>query len=772
MANWENVGPIDMDGHGGRVISHAFDPLVPNVVWAGSASGGLWLSEDAGNNWMPMTNDIPSTGVGAVVVHPNDSDIVLIGTGEGYSPPGIVIKGGIGVFKSTDRGQTWLPTDFDFPASNGVSALKLAWHPANFNEIWLAATNGLWKSNDMGDTWTMILGDGTNHQNFIFDDIIIQQNNPNIIFVSHEGVGILKSTDGGNSFNLLTNGLPTTDINFISIDQCTSQPNTLYASFAKVSDFSLRGLYKSIDNGTSWTALSLPEDPFCLTVGTLSYCQGWYDNTVAVSPDDPDLVLFGGITFWRSDDGGISWEQKDRRICPGCVDTPVCATYVDHHDIGFDPHNTGFVYNFSDGGVSRSEDNGDCWSNANNGLVTAQLFSVASGRSNSDVMIGGLQDHGLQGANIANGLQWERWGFFDGANVQVDHSNANRFFGSWIDGTYWRSLNGTNTIATQITNGINLNENTTTHFAPLRMHPTDPSILLGSTQQGVYRTENLGNSWVKTLSASIVTDLAFSPADPNVCYAASWTGTNWFFYRSDNTGQNWEVTASAPGWRVTDVVASGLDPQTVYASRNSINPGVGHIYKSTNGGDSWVSIQGDLIDITVNAIAVDPLDDQTLYAATDLGVFITVNGGQNWTEFNEGLPITYVNDIQFNGLDRTLLVATLGRGVWISDAYDGNLSVDDLESSLIGDFVVYPNPTAGNFKVAFTYNNTNDRVVISILNYLGQRLGVVFEGTPAVNKNTFELSFDDILLDKSNGVYFVRVETSGKSFTRKLILSR
>ncbi|MEL6812685.1 MAG: hypothetical protein AAFP76_15250, partial [Bacteroidota bacterium] len=259
-ANWTSIGPTDMDGHGGRMISHAFDPLMADVVWAGSASGGLWLSENAGASWTPMTDAIPSTGVGAIAVNPTDGDMLIIGTGEGYSPPSIAIKGGIGTFRSIDRGQTWLPTSFSYSMSAGVSVLKLAWHPTDVNIVWMAASNGLWKSEDMGQTWNAILSDGTNHQNFIFDDIIIQEDNPNIMFVSHENVGVLKSTDGGNTFNLLDNGIPTTDVNFISIDQCKTQPNVLYASVTRLSTVGLHGVYKSIDNGDSWTQLSSAPD--------------------------------------------------------------------------------------------------------------------------------------------------------------------------------------------------------------------------------------------------------------------------------------------------------------------------------------------------------------------------------------------------------------------------------------------------------------------------------------------------------------------------------
>ncbi|WP_422104063.1 T9SS type A sorting domain-containing protein [Winogradskyella sp.] len=766
MANWQNIGPIDMDGHGGRMISHAFDPNDPDVVWGGSASGGLWLSEDAGANWMPMTDNIPSTGVGSVVVKPDDSDTIIIGTGEGYSPPGIVLKGGIGVFKSTDRGLTWLPTNFSYASSLGVSVLKITWHPTNTDILWMAATNGLWKSVDGGDTWSVVFGDGTNHQNFIFDDIIIQDNNPDIIFVAQENVGIHKSVDGGDTFTLLTNGLPTNNVNFISIDQCNSSPDVLYTSIIRASDTGLEGLYKSIDNGASWTRLfSAPNAPCTFNSVLGLFCQGWYNNTVAVSPTNPDLVLLGGITFWRSSDGGTTWEQKDRSICPTCQETPACATYGDHHDLGFSPHNADIIYSFNDGGVSKSTDGGSCWAHANNGLVNAQFLSVGSGRSDTNIVIGGLWDHGLQGANIANGLNWERWGWFDGVEAIVDPINPSIFYGTWINGTYWKTSNGTNTVSTQITAGINLSENTGTHFAPLAVHPTSPNILLGSTQQGIYKSDNEGGFWVKKLNASIITEIAFSQADPTVCYAAAWTGTSWSVYKSNDTGETWQQ-GPAPGWRMTDIATSGINAQTLFISRNSINANTPHIYKSTNGGLIWNSIQGDLPDIQVNAIAVDPNDDDIVYAATDLGVYITINGGTHWTEFNHGLPITFVNDIEYNTSDDKLRIATFGRGIWISDAYNV-LSIDDNDK--FEDVLVYPNPIRDtNISIRFPKDISLDHVKIEVLNYLGQQLYVLKNEELSVSDSqTIELKH--LTLGRSEGVYFLRISSGNASLVKKIV---
>ena len=150
VAKWKDIGPASMETYGGRMISHAFDPVNKNKVWAGSASGGLWLTTNGGNTWVSKTDLLPSTGVGAIAVKPDNPDVLLIGTGEGTIPTYLSVKGGIGIFKSTDGGQTWQPTSFGYDLKKDVSVMKLVWHPTQTNILYAGATNGLWKSEDEG----------------------------------------------------------------------------------------------------------------------------------------------------------------------------------------------------------------------------------------------------------------------------------------------------------------------------------------------------------------------------------------------------------------------------------------------------------------------------------------------------------------------------------------------------------------------------------------------------------------------------------------------
>lgn len=777
-ANWQSLGPNKMEGQGGRMISHAFEPGNSQVIWAGSASGGLWLSENGGDFWQPVTDQIPSTGIGAVTVNPLNPNSLLIGTGEGYTLGSSAIRPGLGVFKSTDRGLNWQPTNFDYQQTAGVSAFKLIWSHADTNIVWLAATNGIWKSTDGGESWVLKKGDGSNQQTSVCDDLVQHPANPDILYAAIEADGIWKSADGGETWVKTSNGLPASDMDFISLDLCRDQPDVLYASIAsgQAGGWNLKGLYRSDNGGDSWMLIPNAPDALCLPNPPPGItCQGWYDNVVAVSPTDPNVVWLGGATLWRSVNGGQSWTQHDRYICPNCSEPPACRTYVDQHDFAFDPENPQTLYAFNDGGVAKSTDSGNCWQHKNEGLGTAQFFAVASGRSDPGVIIAGTQDHGLQGIKLSEntGLAWDRWDFFDGSDVEVHGLNENTLYGGWVNGTYRRTTGGVHTLATQITNGINLAENGGFYWATLRKHPQNHFTLLGSTKQKLYKTTNGGSLWTPVATMTEPRVFEFDQNDPNYAYAAAWSfsGT-WSFWRSENGGDNWVQANSTPGWRVTDIKSSPLQAGLIYASRNSNLPNVAHIYKSADFGNSWTPVQGDLPDLPVNAIAVHHFAPGVVFAATDLGVFITTDDGQHWTEYNDNLPVTFAMDIQFNPADTTVLVGTLGRGAWRTKAWmpDEPSAVNEpLRIAGFGIRSLTPNPASHKLRIDY-FLEKNAEVQVDVLNSLGQNVATLFSGKQAAGEH--QIFWNGLMqngLQVQAGLYFVRLAAGQKSVTNKLI---
>lgn len=775
-ADWHSLGPNKMEGMGGRMISHAFEPGNSQVIWAGSASGGLWLSENGGESWQPMTDQIPSTGVGAVAVNPLNPNSLLIGTGEGYAI-GVAIRPGLGVFKSTDRGLTWLPSDFDFLQSAGVSAFKIVWSHTDTNTVWLAATNGIWKSSDAGLSWVLKKGDGTNHATAVCDDLVQHPTDPNVLFAAIESNGIWKSTDGGENWLKLSGGLPTSDIDFISLDICKNQPEVLYTSMSssQSTGWQLRGLYRTNDSGENWIKIQNAPNAMCLPNPPAgASCQGWYDNIIAVSPTNPEMVWLGGASLWRSANGGLNWTQHDYYACPNCPLPQNCRTYVDQHDFAFDPSDSQVLYVFNDGGISKSIDGGDCWQPKNEGLATAQLYAIASGRSDPGTIIAGTQDHGLQGVKLSENtdLAWDRWGFLDGSDVEVNAVNANMLFGGWVNGTYWRSSGGVHSLATQITTGINLSENNGFFFANLRQRPGSPLTLLGATQQRLYKTTNGGNLWIPVQAMDEPKVFEFDKADPDFAYCAAWSfNGSRSFWRSQNSGETWTELPQNPGWRVTDIKSSPLQAGLLYVSRNSNLPNIAHIYKSENHGDTWIPIQGDLPDLSVNAIAPHHFVPGVVFIATDLGVFVTCNDGETWTEYNENLPVSFVLDIEFNPVDTTLRIGTLGRGAWMTKAWMPETShsdepIDDREFGIIS---ISPNPASEAVRIQYFLKRTTE-VRLEVVNTLGQKVATLFSGKLVAGKH--ETTWNRLTsngLQLQTGVYIVRLTVGTKALLKKLV---
>ena len=766
-ANWQTLGPNKLVVFGGRMISHAFDPVDINTVYAGSATGGLWKTTDGGQFWRSMTDDIPSTGVGGVAVNPKNAKNVVIGTGEGYFL-GITLRPGLGIFISYDAGETWEETSFNFQQSQQVSVLKMSWDPIDTNNVYAAATNGIWASRDGGKTWFVKMA------GIICDDIVVNPVENNIVYSTIENDGIYKSTDYGNTWSRLNNGLPVPGIiNFARISLCNAQPNTLYASLTDLSTLGLEGLYRTDDAGVSWRKIPQAPNAFCPPPPFTYGCQGHYDNTVCVSPYDPELVLLGGITFWRSANGGQTWSQHDVYTSGGVLPPPG-KTFVDHHDAGFSPHDERLVYSFNDGGVAISKNAGGFWVPSNEGIYNSQFYAIASAKTNTEVVIGGFQDHGLQATDLKkfSDKQWIKWGFLDGSGVVVDHTDHNTFYGVWIDGQYLKTTNGTGAFQTIFINGgIDRTENNGSFFNPIAMHPVDPKILMTATSRRIYRTKN-GGLWSPIANIPDVSHIAFDQLNPDIVYAAAYSIANgtWAFWISENGGNDWRSTANSPGWRITDLVSDPNTSGRLWATRNSAFAGNPHVLRSDDFGESWVSVQGDLPDITVNSLAVNGYNTDQLFAATDLGVYATTDGGIKWFPYNDGMPISICYDIHFHSVDTTLRVGTIGRAAWrtkIGREMISGIKDDIAEESVL----LYPNPSSSDTNLSF-YLRKSSNVRIQVLNLYGQLLGEKIMGQLRQGQNTIENVLSCIGLKPNSGTYFIRLKLDNMAITRKLQVAK
>jgi photosystem II stability/assembly factor-like uncharacterized protein len=763
VSSWISLGPNSIDSLSGRMTCHAFDPVDPEIVWAGSSSGGIWRTTNGGQSWEPMTDELPSMIISDIEVNPNNRDVILAGTGNDKFLA-ISLGYGVGVLKSTDGGQTWYQTGFNYPLDQFVSVLKILWKPGSADSVYLAASNGIWLSTDAGDNWSLL-------RTGRCCSMVIDVQSPNNLYAVIRASGVYKSTDAGVTWSIMTNGLPQgSNIGFSAIAISESDPNILYASISDENTFESLGLFKSTDTGNSWNEITNAPNALCLP-NAPTQCFGWFVNVISISPFDPELIFYGGLTLWRSSNGGTSWSQLDVYSSP----TPNYPgrTYVDQWDVGFHPTNPDIVFVFNDGGGQKSTNKGVWWDKINNGLITAQVHKIASSATNTTLIIGGFQDRGLQKLNNTNGnVLWTRWSTNDGTNVIIDPNNNNIFYGDFFLGDHRKSSNGGATWNSNfaINNGIT---ESGVLIPPLVMDPDNSATLYTSSTSKIYKTTNGGIPWFPVTNIPNVYTLSIDPNNSDLVYAHSYTSTTWSVWKSTDAGTNWTQinNTTIPTWRVTDLECDPTTSGTIYATRNSASLQQDHIKKSTDFGETWTDITNNLPDIFVYAITISPFDNNHLYLATELGVYASTNGGSNWVSFNDGLPIVRTYDIHYHPVDRTIRIATIGRGVWKAKSIDYLTSVDETFSNVPGDFKLYQNyPNPFNSTTVIKYDVLKQsRIKIVVYDETGQLLETLFDREKPSGTYTIQLNLNSEHKNNASGIYFLRFIANNYFQTIKLL---
>jgi photosystem II stability/assembly factor-like uncharacterized protein len=655
----------------GRTTSLAMDPRNPNLIYLGSAQGGLWRSTDAGHNWQPLTDNAPTQAIGAIALDPISPDTIYLGTGEGNLSGDSFF--GMGILKSTDAGRTWenlaqstflgkgfsnMVVDFNDPRNVYASVTNGLGGQGIFNPR--STRNGIYKSTDAGVSWNLVLEAGPPPFNASATDIEMDPTNAATLYAAFFGEGIFKTTDGGRSWRKLTNGLPETNFNRPEIGISRSAPNVLYAAFGDRSNGDLLGFFKSTDFGQTWRSINRPPNSQFGNV-----CQCFYDNIFAVDPQNPDIVYYGGVALYRSTNGGRNWED---------ISEKGGGLHPDFHAIIIDRENPQRVFVGNDGGIWSSLDRGNTWTNLNQTLSTLQFISIASHPTDPNIVFGGTQDNGT---NRYFGMpQWDHVDDGDGGFVAVDQSNPNVVYHTFFNranviiGPFRSVLGGRLNSWVSARSGIDQTDRVL-FYAPFILDPNQQSRLYFGTFR-LFRSENMGQSWVPissdlTDSFGAISAIHVPKGSAQTIYTGSSDGV---VNASRNNGRSFTVvTDNLPRRYISDIVTDPTDPQTVYVSLSGFQSG--HIFKSTTGGGSWQDVSGNLPDVPANALAINPSDPQNLILGTDLGVFQTFNGGQSWM-LVEGMPKVSVFDIDANVSTGLVRVATHGRGL-----YEMKLAVRD-----------------------------------------------------------------------------------------------
>ena len=685
------VGPA----RGGRVTTVTGVPSQPKTFYMGVASGGLFKTTDSGVTWTPITDGkIPLGSTGSVAVADSDPNVIYLGTGSDGVRSNV--STGRGVYKSTDGGETW--NFIGLYNAGQIGAVRI--HPTNPDIAWVAANGNVFKSNeergvfkttDGGKTWRKVL--------FISDavgamDVELQPGNPNVVYAwmshlerkpwtiisgSRDG-GFYRSTDGGEHFTKIVNGLPNELIGKANLAVTAANPNRIYALVeAKPGG----GLYRSEDAGQTWALIN--------SQGALIQ-RPFYYTTLGADPSNADVVYAGAEGFFKSTDGGKTFVT---------FRTP----HGDNHDIWINPKDSQIMIQSNDGGANISADGGKTWSSQMN-QPTAEIYGVWLDNQFPYKIYGAQQDNTTliisSQAEPFSTADWRPGPGCETGPIMPHPRDPDIVYGS-CKGQYGVMNLKTGQEQNYWIGAQSLYGNPASDLiyrmqrvSPMATSPHDPDVLYYGSQY-VHRTRDKGVTWER-----ISPDLT---AHPDCCQGASgepitrdvtgeefystlyaitesplekgviWTGSNdGPFYVTRDNGKKWiNVTPKdlPPGGRVQYIEASPHRKGSAYYAvyRWLLGDFQPYIYLTNDYGQTWTRLtngkNGIPEDWPTRVVREDPDREGLLYAGTEFGMFISFDNGAHWQPFQLNLPNVPVSDIKVHHQD--LVVSTQGRAIWILD---------------------------------------------------------------------------------------------------------
>ena len=711
---WEFAGPLNI---GGRVTAVAMHPGEMETFYIGAASGGVFKTTDAGDSWSPIFDDQPTLSIGDIALAPSDPNIIYVGTGEANAGGGSVSYEGLGIFKSENGGETWQPLGLEASGSIG----RLAIHPEDPDICYVAAMGrmfsensqrGVFRTTDGGQSWEQVLylNDSTGAI-----DIILNPQNPDIVYAamwervrrpdrrSYGGpsCGIYRSTDGGDTWQELTNGLPTgSNVGRIGITISPSDPDILYSIYAdKIGYF--EGVYKTLNGGDTWQ----PTNDGSLS--NMYYSYGWWFGRIRVDPVNPDIVYGIGFDLYKTSNGGNSWSNISG-----------WNVHVDQHGLNAHPENNNFVVLGNDGGVYISENGGNSFTHLEN-LPITQYYTCEMDYQYPERLYGGTQDNGTNRTMTGSLTDWNAIYGGDGFYVLVNPENNQYVYAESQYGGLGRSTNGGSSFSSA-TSGISYSDRFN-WMSPLVFDPNDPSILYFAGNR-VYKSTNHAASWTAISSDlsngpgqynqtfGTVTTLSVSPWNGDVIYAGTDDGNVWV---TQTGGEGWtNISDELPVRWITRVAADPWDEATAYVTLSGyrVDEYLPHVFRTTDFGETWEDVSGDLPELPVNDIIIDPDLAEALYVATDAGVYVSWNGGEHWGMLGAEMPVVPVCDLKFHDGERMLLAATYGRSMYkvYIDDYVGTRVIQHESRSL----EIFPNPVSGQIQVSLPERVENPEFTI------------------------------------------------------------
>jgi photosystem II stability/assembly factor-like uncharacterized protein len=650
--HWRMIGPF----RGGRTRAVAGVPSQPNVFYVGAVNGGVWKSDDYGRTWNPIFDSQPTQSIGAIAVAASNPEIVYAASGEGLQRPDLSV--GDGIYKSTDAGKTWTHLGL----RDGQQIPALAVDPRDPNRVFAAVLGhpyganperGIFRSTDGGVTWEKVL---YKDENTGGSGVEMDPANPDVIYASlwqsrlgpwednnsFEGTagGLFKSTDGGSTWRKLTKGLPD-DLVQINVAIAPSQPSRLYATVGTTKPTSYAsdeglGFYRSDDGGESWNRITTDARP--------AMKIGGGDLPIArVDPKNADIVYSASLVTVRSTDGGKTWMSL--RGAPGGDD---------YQNLWINPNNPNIILLVADQGAVVSVNGGATWSSWYS-QPTAQLYHVSVTNSFPYKVCGAQQESGsvcISSRGNDGEITFRDWhpvGAIEYGYVAPDPLDGDIVYGGGrneVSRFHWSTGQVENVTPIPVKEKYR-----TDRTEPLMFSPVDPHLLYYATNV-LFATKDGGRTW-QTISGDLTREKPGTPA--SVGDQAS--------LNPKAEKQRGAIYALAPSFHNVNTLWAGTDDGLVWVTRD--------------GGKTWKDITppGLTAWSKVTQISASHFDDATAYVSVSRFriddfrpyVFRTHDGGKSWQAMVSGLPDNApVDTVREDPMRKGLLFAGTENAVWVS----------------------------------------------------------------------------------------------------------
>ncbi|MBL0340777.1 MAG: T9SS type A sorting domain-containing protein [Bacteroidetes bacterium] len=735
----------------GRVNCLAFLPGNNNTLFIGAACGGVWKSTDGGQTWAILNTDqLPSLSITSICIDPSNTSNIYLATGDNFTGIAGSLKPGhysAGIFKSNDGGQTWVLAGMPSVQSQQFIPQQMIIDQVNPAIMILASNTGIWKTIDSGTNWTL-------QQPGFFYSMEFNPLNHNVVFAT-DWQGLWRSNNNGTTWTYRGGGYPNTFgvAGRVTLAVTPADTNIVY-TWGKIANATTK--FKKYTNaGNTFNGFVNMTDPY-----SIASPYGFVDMAIGVSKTNALNVIVGGVTSAKSLNGGTSWVQGSDYL------NHLLPNYF-HGDIKkiiYEPGSGTKLYALNDAGLAVSADNSLTWTNISNGLQITDIYKVASDPSNADIIYYGSQDNGSNRWNNANdSIEFLNGG--DGFQPLVDPNHPDTIFTSAQIGNFKKSTDGGVTF-------FSASPGVTLWNPPFMFNPLNSQTMYAGCSSGLKKSimGGIQGSYVNmTLnSLTFIKTFDVSKADTNYQYAASTDS----MIKTTNNGVTWTlITSGLPVnlAAISYVTCSSSNPNKVWVTFSGYSAG-NKVYMSNDGGNTWINYSGTLPNIPINCMVYVEGSNDEIYIGTDFGVFYRDAWSPDWSPFNTGLPNVIVGHLDIHYGSMKIRAGTYGRGIWETNLLlTGTLPVELLSFTGNHNAITNANDlkwtTASEINVShFDVMKSNDSKYFSSI---GQLNGA---GNSSQIKNYVFYDRENTL--GSNYYYLNQIDFNGQSMPSNIIYIR